>query len=62
MISGHWQPRRVDDAYLGMLLDRGQEPADLHRSLLPLEEVNFGAEAFGAWINPYQARVRAGTP
>jgi glyoxylase-like metal-dependent hydrolase (beta-lactamase superfamily II) len=55
MISGHWEPRRVDDAYLDMLADKGTELARLHRELLPLSEVDFGAEGVGAWIRPYQA-------
>lgn len=60
MISGHWAPRRVDDAYLDMLLAKGEELARLHRSLLPLDEVDFGAEGFGARIFPYRSVVRGG--
>lgn len=60
MISGHWEPRRVDDAYLDMLLDKGKELARLHRALLPLDEVDFGAEGFGARILPYRATVAGG--
>jgi glyoxylase-like metal-dependent hydrolase (beta-lactamase superfamily II) len=57
MISGHWEPRRVDDRYLEMLLDKGEELARLHRLLLPLEDVDFGAEGFGARIYPYRSSV-----
>ncbi|MFL6056234.1 MAG: MBL fold metallo-hydrolase [Actinoallomurus sp.] len=60
MISGHWTPRRVDGAYLDMLLERGQELARLHRALLPLDEADFGAEGFGARITPYRSVVAAG--
>ncbi|MEO3778716.1 MBL fold metallo-hydrolase [Micromonospora sp. B11E3] len=60
MISGHWLPRLVDDAYLDMLLDRGEELARLHRALLPLGEVDFGAEGFGARILPYRSVVTGG--
>ncbi|MER7892252.1 MBL fold metallo-hydrolase [Micromonospora sp. NPDC094482] len=62
MISGHWAPRRVDDAYLDMLLSKGEELARLHRALLPLDEVDFGAEGFGARILPYRSTVTGGEP
>jgi hypothetical protein len=61
MISGHWLPREVDDAYLDMLLDRGETLARLHRALLPLDEIDFGAEGFGARIEPYRSCMRRGT-
>jgi glyoxylase-like metal-dependent hydrolase (beta-lactamase superfamily II) len=60
MISGHWAPRQVDDAYLDMLLAKGEELARLHRSLLPLDEVDFGAEGFGARVHPYRSVVGGG--
>ena len=60
MISGHWEPRRVDDRYLDMLLAKGEELARLHRALLPLDEADFGAEGFGARILPYQSAVAGG--
>ncbi|GAA4573825.1 hypothetical protein GCM10023176_39580 [Micromonospora coerulea] len=60
MISGHWQPRLVDDAYLDRLLAKGEELARLHRALLPLDEVDFGAEGFGARILPYRSVVTGG--
>jgi glyoxylase-like metal-dependent hydrolase (beta-lactamase superfamily II) len=60
MISGHWEPRNVDDAYLDMLLAKGEELARLHRTLLPLEEVDFGAEGFGARVLPYRSAAAGG--
>ncbi|HEY0696181.1 MAG TPA: MBL fold metallo-hydrolase [Micromonospora sp.] len=60
LISGHWAPRRVDDAYLDMLLAKGHELADLHRRLLPLDEVDFGAEGFGARMLPYRSTLSYG--
>lgn len=60
MISGHWRPREVDDAYLDMLLDRGRELARAHRELLPLDDVDFGAGGFGARIEPYRCELRPG--
>ncbi|MDQ3404907.1 MAG: MBL fold metallo-hydrolase [Actinomycetota bacterium] len=62
LISGHWNPREVTQGYLEMLLDRGERLARLHRELLPLERVDFGAEGFGARIEPYRSVVRGGEP
>lgn len=60
MISGHWRPRLVDDTYLATLHDAGLRLAALHRELLPLEDVDFGAEGVGARIEPYRSRVASG--
>ena len=62
MISGHWLPREVDDAYLDLLTVKGAELARLHRELLPLSDVDFDAEGTGVWIRPYQSTVAAGRP
>jgi glyoxylase-like metal-dependent hydrolase (beta-lactamase superfamily II) len=59
MISGHWFPFEVSDAYLDMLLVKGRELAALHRELLP-EGVDFEAEGFGARISPYRSGVAVG--
>jgi glyoxylase-like metal-dependent hydrolase (beta-lactamase superfamily II) len=59
LISGHWLPREVDDEYLDRLLADGLRTAELHRELLP-EDVDFGAEGFGARIEPYRSRVEPG--
>jgi len=60
LISGHWLPRPVTDEYLDHLLEVGREVARLHRELLPLDEVDFGAGGFGARIEPYQSWVCPG--
>jgi glyoxylase-like metal-dependent hydrolase (beta-lactamase superfamily II) len=60
LISGHWLPRPVTDDYLDELARAGAEVARLHRELLPLDEVDFGAGGFGARIDPYQSTVGAG--
>ncbi len=60
LISGHWAPRRVDQPYLDMLARRGQRLAELHRELLPLDDVDFGAEGFGARIEPYRSVTSPG--
>jgi hypothetical protein len=43
-----------------MLLSKGEELGRLHRSLLPLDEVDFGAEGFGARIQPYRSVLADG--
>jgi glyoxylase-like metal-dependent hydrolase (beta-lactamase superfamily II) len=58
IISGHWLPREVDDAYLRQLLEDGRRVDELHGELLP--EEGFGATGFGARIEPYRAEVAAG--
>lgn len=60
MISGHWAPRTVTPAYLDMLAARGAELAQVHRQVLPLDDVDFGAEGFGARIEPYRSVISGG--
>jgi hypothetical protein len=60
MISGHWPPRWIAPDYLEMLASRGRMLDDLHRSLLPLEDVDLGLEGFAARIEPYRSELRAG--
>jgi hypothetical protein len=60
MIGGHWAPRWIATDYLEMLETRGRMFADLHRSILPLDEVDLGLEGFAARIEPYRSQVAAG--
>ena len=60
IVGGHWLPREVTPAYLDRLLADGRRVADLHRELLPLEEVDFGAEGFGVRIEPYRSETQPG--
>jgi glyoxylase-like metal-dependent hydrolase (beta-lactamase superfamily II) len=60
LISGHWLPRPVTDDYLEMLVEAGTELAALHRELLPLDDVDFGAGGFGARIEPYRLDLVGG--
>lgn len=60
IVSGHWLPREVTAPYLDRLLADGRRLAELHRELLPLDEVDFGAEGFGARIEPYRSAVAPG--
>jgi glyoxylase-like metal-dependent hydrolase (beta-lactamase superfamily II) len=59
LISGHWPPQEVTDEYLDRLEDDGRRVDQLHRELLP-GDVDFGAEGFGARIEPYRAAVTSG--
>ena len=58
IVSGHWLPREVTDAYLDRLAEDGRRVAELHRELLP--EEGFGAEGFGARIEPYRSTAARG--
>jgi glyoxylase-like metal-dependent hydrolase (beta-lactamase superfamily II) len=60
IISGHWAEREVDDVWLDELLAQGRRLAELHRELLPVEEIDFGAEGFAARIEPYRSTTRPG--
>jgi glyoxylase-like metal-dependent hydrolase (beta-lactamase superfamily II) len=60
LLGGHWEPRRVTEKYLAALLEDGRRLAALHRRLLPLDDVDLGAEGFAARIAPYRSRVARG--
>src|SRR5690606_41857506 len=55
MVSGHWEPRWVDETYLEMLTEAGDELALAHRELLPGEEFDIGAEGVVARGTPARA-------
>nr|WP_249315868.1 MBL fold metallo-hydrolase [Bacillus sp. FJAT-49711] len=60
LISGHWDPIQVTEEYLMEIEEKGEKLEELHKSILPLDEVDFGAEGFGVCITPYQSFVKAG--
>lgn len=60
IISGHWPPMDVTDAYLDGLLRSGQCLHDLHAALLPLDEYDAGAEGRVAFLRPYQTELTSG--
>ncbi|HWE80717.1 MAG TPA: MBL fold metallo-hydrolase [Gaiellaceae bacterium] len=60
IVSGHWPPRQVTDDYLAELTRDGARLARLHRDLLPLDEIDLGAEGFGARIAPYRSHAASG--
>lgn len=60
MVSGHWPPRWVDEAYLDLLTEAGEELVQLHHDLLPLAEHDLGADGIAARIMPYFCTVAPG--
>jgi glyoxylase-like metal-dependent hydrolase (beta-lactamase superfamily II) len=61
MVSGHWLPRWVDDGLLDQLTEEGEDVVELHHELLPLDELDLGADGVLARIAPYYSEVRSGT-
>lgn len=60
MASGHWEPRWADAAYLDYLVESGAHVDELHRRLLPLDELAIGADGQVATLSPYRARAAEG--
>jgi glyoxylase-like metal-dependent hydrolase (beta-lactamase superfamily II) len=60
VLGGHWLPKEVTPAWLDRMAADGQRLADLHRELLPLDEVDLGATGFAARLEPYRSEARAG--
>jgi glyoxylase-like metal-dependent hydrolase (beta-lactamase superfamily II) len=62
LVTGHWGVKAVTDSFLDGLLADGRRLAELHRELLPLDEVDLGPEGFAARIEPYRSTVSAWRP
>ncbi|MBO7743077.1 MBL fold metallo-hydrolase [Paenibacillus sp. MWE-103] len=60
ILSGHWDPLSVTAEYLDRLARDGEQLKALHELLLPVDEIDMGAEGFCAWIKPYQLELRDG--
>jgi glyoxylase-like metal-dependent hydrolase (beta-lactamase superfamily II) len=60
ILTGHWEPLWVQPGYFDSLDQGGEALAELHRMLLPLEEVDLGTESIAAKIRPYTAELQAG--
>lgn len=60
LLSGHWEPRWVDDGYLDYLRYAGEDLAEMHEALLPLDELDLGADGVLARITPYRSRIPVG--
>ncbi|MDB4865701.1 MAG: fold metallo-hydrolase [Cohnella sp.] len=58
--TGHWSPLWVTPGYFEELARRGDTLERIHRDLLTLEDVDFGAEGVGVRLSPYQAKVWPG--
>ena len=61
MVSGHWEPRWVDQAFLDMLSAEAEELVSIHHELLPLDELDLGADGVLARIAPYRSVLEAGS-
>jgi glyoxylase-like metal-dependent hydrolase (beta-lactamase superfamily II) len=60
LLSGHWEPRTVDEGYLDYLLDSGRRLDETHAALLPLDDLDLGADGVLVRLVPYRAAVEAG--
>jgi glyoxylase-like metal-dependent hydrolase (beta-lactamase superfamily II) len=61
LVSGHWEPRWVEEGYIDYLAEEGAAVDELHERLLPLDELAMGADGVIARIVPYRARLDAGS-
>jgi glyoxylase-like metal-dependent hydrolase (beta-lactamase superfamily II) len=60
LASGHWEPRWVDEGYLDYLAFAGWDLIELHRALLPLDELDLGTDGILARITPYRREAVVG--
>jgi glyoxylase-like metal-dependent hydrolase (beta-lactamase superfamily II) len=60
LLTGHWGPIPTAGGVLEEFHSRGVELERLHRELLPLEDADFDAEGYCAWVRPYESEVPAG--
>jgi glyoxylase-like metal-dependent hydrolase (beta-lactamase superfamily II) len=60
ILPGHWEPLWVKPAYLEWLKEQGDLLEAIHQELLPVPVAGFGAEGYGARIQPYQSAVYGG--
>jgi glyoxylase-like metal-dependent hydrolase (beta-lactamase superfamily II) len=60
LLTGHWGPVATAGDVLETHHGRGVELESLHRDLLSLDDADFDAEGYGAWIRPYECEVAPG--
>lgn len=60
ILTGHWDPLWVQPGYFEALAERGEALERMHLELLPLDQLDYGAEGFGARITPYQSEAHSG--
>jgi glyoxylase-like metal-dependent hydrolase (beta-lactamase superfamily II) len=58
--TGHWAPRWVEDGYLDYLGYAGQDLVEIHEALLPLDELDLGADGVLARLVPYRSAAAPG--
>lgn len=60
LLSGHWAPREVDEYYLMYIAHAAQDLVEMHRDLLPLDELDLGTDGQLVRIVPYRSSVPPG--
>lgn len=60
MITGHWRGREVDDDYLRLLAEQGDELAAIHDALLPDDGQRPPADGNLVLVEPFYQRAEAG--
>ncbi|MGO4301734.1 MBL fold metallo-hydrolase [Leifsonia sp. RAF41] len=60
MITGHWQGREVDEDYLQLLTEQGDELAAIHNGLLPDDGMLPPADGNLVLVEPFYQRVPTG--
>jgi glyoxylase-like metal-dependent hydrolase (beta-lactamase superfamily II) len=61
MVTGHWKGRWVDDGYLDLLADQGDEVAEIHNALLPDGELTLAPDGNVLLLEPFFRRLEAGS-
>lgn len=62
LLSGHWEPLASGLSHFEELARRGKALHELHRQLLPLDEIDLEAQGPVASLQPYIIRAQAGHP
>jgi glyoxylase-like metal-dependent hydrolase (beta-lactamase superfamily II) len=60
LLSGHWEPRQVDAGYLEYLRLAGYDLDEMHEALLPLDELDLGADGVLCRLSPYRSSAAEG--
>ncbi|THG29255.1 MBL fold metallo-hydrolase [Naasia lichenicola] len=61
LLSGHWEPREVEPGYLDFLQEAVDGLEAVHRELLPLDELDLGADGVLCRITPYRSSLASGS-
>jgi glyoxylase-like metal-dependent hydrolase (beta-lactamase superfamily II) len=61
MLGAHWEARQVDPGFLEYLAEVGESVVANHHELLPLEELNLGADSVLARLTPYRSVAAKGS-